>query len=243
MLENMIKLASADYIGDLSRLSVRPQAILYDWDNTLADNWGAIVAAMNHTLTAFGLTPWDDAEARRRIKASLRDAFPKLFGDRWQEARDVYYAHFAAHHLDHLNPMPGALELLDAVAALGIYQAIVSNKTGRYLRAEADALNWTSRFGKLVGANDAARDKPDAAPVAMALSPINLQPSESIWFVGDSDIDMQCAVSNGMIGILIPPPGVSMVEAGRGDQTFPPDIIFSSCKALSLLVSGSFAPI
>lgn len=221
----------------------RPQAVLYDWDNTLADNWGAIVAAMNHTLTEFGLTPWDEDEARRRIKASLRDAFPKLFGDRWEQARDVYYAAFAAGHLEHLKPMPGALELVDQMAALGVYQAVVSNKTGRYLRAEAAALGWSDRFGKLVGANDAVRDKPDVAPVLMALEPAGIQPSASVWFVGDSDIDMQCAISGGMTGVLIPPPGTTAGETASEGAAPPPFVTFSSCAVLSVLVSRAFPPI
>jgi phosphoglycolate phosphatase len=221
----------------------RPKAVLYDWDNTLADNWGAIVAAMNHTLAAFDVPTWDEVEARRRIKASLRDAFPKLFGERWQDAREVYYAHFSAHHLDHLKPMPGAVDLLDAMAERGVYQAVVSNKTGKYLRAEAEALGWSDRFGKLIGANDAVRDKPDIAPVLSALESTDILPSQEVWFVGDSDIDMQCAHNGGMTGILIPPPGEDATEKRSEAVLFPPAVTFSSCEAFSVLVSRSFAPI
>lgn len=221
----------------------RPRAVLYDWDNTLADNWRAIVAAMNHTLVAFGLSAWDEAEARARIKASLRDAFPKLFGAHWEEAREAYYAHFAAHHLDHLKPTPGAEALLDAVAASGAYQGVVSNKTGRYLRAEVAALGWSDRFGAIVGANDAAKDKPDPAPVLMALAPANIQPSDKVWFVGDNDIDMECARRSGLTGVLIAAPELRDAEKPDKAMEFPPTVTFSSCAALSVLVSRSFAPI
>lgn len=221
----------------------RPMAVLYDWDNTLADNWGAIVAAMNHTLAKFGLGTWGDDEARQRIKASLRDAFPQLFGDAWEDARQVYYAHFAAHHLDHLKPTHGAEALLDAVAASGAYQAVVSNKTGRYLRAEVEALGWSGRFGAIVGANDAVRDKPDPAPVALALAPTNIQPKENVWFIGDNDIDMQCAHQSGLTGILIASPEHRQAAAALAVVEFPPAVTFSSCAALSVLVSRSFAPI
>lgn len=221
----------------------RPMAVLYDWDNTLADNWGAIVAAMNHTLAKFGLGTWGDDEARQRIKASLRDAFPQLFGEAWEDAREVYYAHFAAHHLDHLKPTHGAEALLDAVAASGAYQAVVSNKTGRYLRAEVEALGWSSRFGAIVGANDAARDKPDPAPVALALAPTNIQPKENVWFIGDNDIDMQCAHQSGLTGVLIASPEHRQAAAASAAAKFPPAVTFSSCAALSVLVSRSFAPI
>ena len=57
-----------------------PRAILFDWDNTLADNWAAIHGAMNATLIAMGQLPWTLAQSRNQIKASLRDSFPLLFG-------------------------------------------------------------------------------------------------------------------------------------------------------------------
>lgn len=214
-----------------------PKAVLYDWDATLADNWGAILAAMNHTLAYFGQTPWGPDEARQRIKQSLRNAFPALFGDRWQEAREVYYGHFSAHHLDNLKPMAGAAELLDAFAVRGVYQAVVSNKSGKYLCAEAAALGWTGRFGRLVGANDAERDKPDPAPVRLALENTGIVPGSEVWFVGDTDIDIQCARNSGLTGILIPP----VWEQGKDtytsiDRAPSPDMTFSSCAELSTLV-------
>lgn len=32
----------------------RPRAVIFDWDHTLVDNWDAIRAALNFTLTSFG---------------------------------------------------------------------------------------------------------------------------------------------------------------------------------------------
>ena len=133
--------------------------------------------------------------------------------------------------------------MLDAMAARGVYQAVVSNKTGKYLRAEAEALGWTSRFGKLIGANDAPRDKPDVAPVLLALESTNIRPSQEVWFVGDSDIDMQCAHNGGMTGVLIPPQDEDAGENQAETALFPPAVTFSSCEAFSVLVSRSFAPI
>ncbi|MBV5336280.1 HAD hydrolase-like protein, partial [bacterium] len=88
--------------------------------------------------------------------------------------------------------------------------------------AEAEALGWTRRFGRLVGANDAARDKPDPAPVWMALESSGLQPQDGVWFIGDSDIDMQCAHAAGMVGVLIPHPDDDGVENGAAASAFPP---------------------
>ena len=71
-----------------------PRAVIFDWDNTLVDSWGCILAAMNTTLKAMGHVEWTMEEAKNRVARSLRDSFPELFGDRWTEARDVFYAAF-----------------------------------------------------------------------------------------------------------------------------------------------------
>ena len=65
--------------------------------------------------------------------------------------------------------MPGAVEALTAGAAWP--QGVVSNKAGRYLRAEVAHLGWAAHFGAVVGAGDAAADKPDPAPIHLALQP------------------------------------------------------------------------
>jgi len=69
-----------------------PRAILFDWDNTLVDAWGTIQLALNATLTAMGFPAWTMEETRLKVRASLRDSFPRMFGDRWLEARDIFYS-------------------------------------------------------------------------------------------------------------------------------------------------------
>ncbi len=123
-----------------------PRAILFDWDNTLVDNWGAIHEALNLTLAAMGHPTWTYDETRLRVQRSLRDSFPQMFGERWPEARDLYYQSFSDVHLQTLRPMPGAAELLKELAASGLYLAVVSNKTGKFLRLEARAARMGRPF-------------------------------------------------------------------------------------------------
>ncbi len=184
----------------------RPRAILFDWDNTLVDTWPCIGKATNITLQAMGYAPWAEEEIRARVAGSLRDTFPKIYGDRWEEAREIYYKAFGEVHLDMLTCLAGAEDLLNTVAGAGLYLGVVSNKTGRYLRAEADHLGWTRYFGKIVGAQDASRDKPDPEPVHLALSTGNIPAGADVWFVGDALIDVACGRAAGCTTIMLGPP-------------------------------------
>jgi phosphoglycolate phosphatase len=186
-----------------------PRAVLFDWDNTLADNWAAIHAAMNVTLIAMDQRPWTLEQSRERIKGSLRESFPLWFGDRWREAGRIYRDAFERGHLLHLREMPNAGEMLAGLRQLDLYLAVVSNKMGRYLRIEADHLGWTGHFGRLVGAQDTDMDKPALEPVELALAGSGVVRGLDVWFVGDTDIDMICAVNAGCTPILLraEPPG------------------------------------
>ena len=181
----------------------RPRAILFDWDNTLVDNWETIRLALNAALTAMGHPPWTLEEARLRVRASMRDSFPRMFGERWTEARDIFYAAFKAHHLEALKTLPDADVVTRKLAQSGLYLGVVSNKSGPLLRAEAVKLRWDRHFGRLVGAGDAKNDKPAPDPVYLATQDIGVTNYKDVWFVGDAAIDMQCARHAGCIGILV----------------------------------------
>lgn len=211
----------------------RPLAIVFDWDNTLVDTFPTIHAAMNATLTAMGQANWTLAETHEQARQSLRDHFPVLFGERWQEAREIFYAAFRRVHLEQIAPMDGAGETLRRLHGSGLPLAVVSNKTGQYLRREAVHLGWDRYFTCLVGANDAAKDKPSREPLDRALASIGIAPSKLVWFVGDANIDMECALNTGCLPVLMrarPP------EAGEfGD--FAPAMHLPHCDALMALVN------
>jgi phosphoglycolate phosphatase len=148
--------------------AVPPRALLFDWDNTLVDTWPTIHHALAVTFREMGREPWTLEQTRARVRESARDSFPELFGERAAEAADTFYRTFEADHLERLKERPGAAEMLGRLDAAGYYLAVVSNKRGDLLRKEAQSLGWTALFVRLVGANDATRDKPAEEPVQMA---------------------------------------------------------------------------
>jgi phosphoglycolate phosphatase len=206
----------------------RPLALLFDWDNTLVDNWGSIVDAMNVTLVTMGHRPWSAVEARQRIRRSMRETFPLLFGDRWTEAQRVFYERFEAAHLNALQPLPGADAMLERFTADGLYLGVVSNKRGDLLRREAAHLGWDRHFGRLVGAGDAPQDKPAVAPVDMALEGSGIERGPLVWFVGDSPLDIDCARNAGCVAVLLGPADRELDVIGRSV----PDLRVDDCAML-----------
>ena len=210
-----------------------PHALLFDWDGTLIDNWDAIVAGTNDALAAFGKPTWSREEAMNRISASQRDSFPKLFGDDWERARDIFYEGFLREHLTLLTVLEGAEELLDANADLPM--ALVSNKHGDFLRKEAAYLDWTNRFAIILGAMDAEHDKPDPAPVYMALNAMDLQANGHIWFIGDSHTDMATARAAGCTSVLVTHPAANPAPI---PEELAPDLSVPDLTTLREVLAG-----
>nr|WP_294507018.1 HAD family hydrolase [uncultured Rhodopila sp.] len=206
--------------------SGRPSVLLYDWDNTLVDGWAGITAALNAVFAEFGHPLWTKEDTRNRVRVSLRESFPVMFGDRWEHARTIFYASLTGQHLDHVAPMPAAEALLEAGS--GWPQGVVSNKAGEFLRREVTHLGWDRFFGPVVGAGDAAIDKPDPAPLHLALRQIGHRASRSVWYMGDTALDMQAARAAGATAVLI---GDAAHDGGVEQAA--PDIHFPSAIVLA----------
>jgi phosphoglycolate phosphatase len=206
--------------------AARPTVLLYDWDNTLVDGWAAITASLNAVFTAFEMPHWTREETLGRVRVALRESFPLMFGDRWEQARDLFYASFRGQHLEHVRPMPGVAAALRAGGAWP--QGVVSNKAGDYLRAEVTHLGWAAYFGAVVGAGDAALDKPDPAPIQLALQLLGHGASPHVWYLGDTALDMQAARAARVTAVL-----VGDADHDGGIAHAAPDIHFRSAHELA----------
>ncbi|MBN2751847.1 MAG: HAD-IA family hydrolase [Rhodospirillaceae bacterium] len=206
----------------------QPRAIVFDWDNTLVDTWPNIIHTMNVTLAAMGHAVWTNEDARQRIARSLRDSFPDLFGDRWKDAREIFYAELERSHIAMLTPLPGVADVLGLFSDLPM--AVVSNKTGEYLRKEVAHLGWSRHFQAIFGAGDLVHDKPAPDAVLSFLNRVGLAPGPDIWFVGDSPVDVETAHAAGCTSVF--------VQNGT-EQAFHPDLFphvtIGDCRALPVL--------
>jgi phosphoglycolate phosphatase len=179
----------------------RPRAVLFDWDNTLVDGWASVAAALNVVFRGRGMPEWTAREAQARVRGSARETFPAMFGAGWERDLTVFYAAIGDVHLRQLRELPGARALLAACAFVPL--AVVSNKSGPVLRREVAHLGWTSCFGAVVGAGDAAADKPDPAPIRMALGLLGVEAGSDVWYVGDTALDMEAARAAGCRAVLL----------------------------------------
>lgn len=206
-----------------------PKAILFDWDNTLVNTWHVAFKAMNIARETVGRLPFTIEEFWQRPHHSMRDAAAELFGNHRERGEKVFYENVEKLHLQEINMLEGAENLLKDLFVRGIYMGIVSNKEGTYLRKEVDHLGWNSYFHHVIGSRDTEEDKPSSLPVHAALQKCTINPSHQVWFVGDSIVDVHCARASGCVPIVV----------GHGEASQQENIIYAKdCQGLAQLVAS-----
>ena len=208
-----------------------PKAILFDWDNTLVNNWEPIFIAYKETLKKLGLKKKSRSEIIKNAKYSLRETFPRVFKNDWKKAKKIFYVVFKKIHLQKIKPIPKVEKILKIIKEKKITCGVISNKDGNVLRKEINKLGWKKYFKILVGANEAKKDKPSKYPLLLALNKISLKPNRNIWYVGDNEIDVEFAKKNKCSSIFIEN---KMFKKKNLKQK--PDLILKKIEALELYI-------
>ena len=208
-----------------------PKAILFDWDNTLVNNWEPIYIAYKETLKRLGLKKKSRGEIIKNAKYSLRETFPRVFKDDWKKAKKIFYVIFKKIHLQKIKPIPKVEKILKIIKEKKITCGVISNKDGNVLRKEINKLGWKKYFKVLVGANEAKKDKPSKYPLLLALNKISLKPNRNIWYVGDNEIDVEFAKKNKCSSIFI-----ENKMFKKKDLKQKPDLILKKIEALELYI-------
>lgn len=167
------------------------KAILWDWDGTLVDSHETIRAAYNAARKAFDMPAMSSEEIKSHVSLSGREALPKMFGDRAEQASKIFYETYQKLAPKTVVAKPNRTEILRAIADAGYSQAVLSNKKGDILRKECQALGWQGYFTDCIGAGDTEKDKPEPHMYHL-WSAKSHQPKQTMY-IGDAPIDAHFA--------------------------------------------------
>ena len=173
----------------------------FDLDGTLLDTSGDLAAAVNHALTSLGREPLPVERIRPMIGGGARHMLEQAMtatgaGGDLDAALDELLAYYEAHMTVHTRPFPQVVETLDALRALGVTLACVTNKREHFTLKLLTALGLRDRFACVIGGDtlgeDRAKPKPD-----MLLAMLDRCAGPAA-FVGDSIYDVQAARAAGL---------------------------------------------
>jgi HAD superfamily hydrolase (TIGR01509 family) len=185
-------------------------AAIFDLDGLLLDTERLAIAAGYETLVSLGVAPVqglfeslvgrDDATAARMVAESLGGAFPHQdFSRRWGER--------FLSRLDEGIPLrPGAIELLDALAALGLPHAVATSSRRHSAEKKLALTGLAPRFGAVVTFDCVRAPKPAPDPYLLAAERLGADPLACIAFE-DSDTGAAAARAAGMTVVQVPDMG------------------------------------
>jgi len=204
-----------------------PNAVIFDWDITLVNSVDSIHAALEDTFIKYSNQEeaWSREEVLHWLSRSMRVSFKDIFGDKASSAASYFYQEYKNKHLKNITLAEGASYTLEILLDLGVYLAVVSSKRGDLVREEAGILDVNSYFKKIIGSADAAEDKPEIAPMKLAIENANFNLDNNVWYVGDCGIDVVCARKSSCYSIIL---GSS--PAYVGETVHNPDMYFSNHK-------------
>lgn len=211
-----------------------PSAIFFDWDGTLVDTIDMLFDAQNHVRDVMELPRWSIEDFYKNLKHSSLELYPRLYGDKSEQALKILYAYVEDNHLAQLNVLTYARELLEWIVGQGSRVGVVSNKKHKYLLREIEYLGWSDYIDVALGAGEASEDKPAAAPLIKAAEMIGVDHTE-IFYVGDTVTDLLAAKNTGCRAVFI----TNGEDKSALIEEYSPFYVANDCEHLQNLLNDS----
>jgi phosphoglycolate phosphatase len=166
--------------------------IVFDWDGTLLDSMDALYQANVAVMDAFGL-PFDETLYRRHFAADWRVFYGRLgvAEDMLEEADRLWLAAFDGGRNARL--LPGVTDALRALTAAGHRLGLVTAGHRSIVAPQLDRHGLRDLFGALVFGDDLPVQKPDPAPLRVALDRLGAPSTSDAGYLGDTRDDMRMA--------------------------------------------------
>ncbi|MEP1896963.1 MAG: HAD-IA family hydrolase [Alloalcanivorax venustensis] len=181
------------------------QLVIFDWDGTVMDSTGRIIACMHKAGADLCLPVLEDDAVREIIglglPEALRTLYPGIDDGALERMRERYAVHFVAAEASPSRLYPGARETLAALRGAGLRLAVATGKSRKGL----DRVWASSGLGDSFDASrcaDETHSKPHPAMVTELLTELRVAPERAL-VVGDTSFDLQMARDAGVDRVAV----------------------------------------
>lgn len=172
------------------------ELIVLDWDGTVMDSLGVIVACSQEGARDLGLPVPDDTQIRDLVGLKLDIMAARLFSEH-AEAQAPWIERYSYHWIhtfhDRLRLLPQARESIERLAEDGYMLAVATGKSRRGLRRDFESTG----LGRIFLASRTVNEAPSKPSPAMLLDIIDELGvrKERTLMVGDTTHDLQMAAN------------------------------------------------
>jgi len=177
------------------------QAVVFDFDYTLADSSQGAIECINFALTEMGLAQVSEEAACRTIGLSLHETFLTL-GDHHEPHRcEEFHQLFVQRAEEVMSKLTVLYEsvppMVEALRESGLRLAIVSTKYRRRISEVLRREELLHGFEVVIGGEDVKQHKPHPQGLFEAMEKLGCS-AASIVYVGDSVVDAELAKRAGV---------------------------------------------
>ncbi|MEI6580374.1 MAG: HAD-IA family hydrolase [Eubacteriales bacterium] len=176
-------------------------AVLFDFDGTVADTGKEIFNGVYHVLDAFGIEPPEADKLRYFIGPPLHDSFKTVLGfdDEACDAAIIKYReYYSVKGILELALYDGMEELFRKLKAENIKVGIASSKPEVFLQRIAENLQITELFDVICGSDFSYIHTDKTKIVLRAIENLNLPANAKVLMVGDRSFDIKGAKGAGV---------------------------------------------
>ena len=177
------------------------QAVIFDFDYTLADPTRGTVACINYALDDLGFPPTSADIIHQAISGSLEATFLPLVGSEQSHHFEAFLQLFV-EHADEVMPAQTHLfesvpETIERLTQQGVALGIVSMKYRPHIEPVLQRENLLDAFEIIIGGDDVSEPKPHPEGVRAAQQALRSSSANTLY-VGDSLIDARTAQAAGL---------------------------------------------
>ncbi len=172
------------------------EAVIFDFDYTLADSSLGVIDCVNFAFGQLGLPPATPERIRKTIGMSLPKTLESLAGPEHTALSDEFYRLFVQRAdevmVESTNLFAHVPAAVRELKSFGLSLGIVSSKYRHRIEATLGAADLLGSFDVIVGGEDVQEIKPSPAGLRMALEQL-VGSVEAALYVGDSTTDAETA--------------------------------------------------
>ena len=185
-------------------ITMRPRALLFDLDGTLADTAPDLAAAVNRLRADRGMQPTPYDVLRPTASAGARGMIGAAFGltpadDGYEALRLAWFDNYQEAIAVHTTLFGGVHELLDGLTESGLKWGIVTNKPARFTDPLVPQIGL-GHAGCVVSGDTTGHAKPHPAPLLEGAARLGTAP-HACWYVGDDLRDIEAGRAAGMVTV------------------------------------------
>ena len=182
------------------------QAVIFDFDYTLADSSQGAIDCINFALTEMGLDLVTAEDACRTIGLSLSETFLTLAEHHEPSRCDEFHRLFVQRAEEVMAKLTVLYEsvpaTIEALRERGLQLAIVSTKYRRRINEVLERAELLHGFHVVIGGEDVTQHKPHPEGLLEAMKKLECSPASALY-VGDSVVDAELAKRAGVPLLIV----------------------------------------